>query len=550
MINKINEEENNRSKFKFIVSWAIFLTLMSGSDNLSAKKIESSFLDKNKIEIKCNIEQALNYSSSHYYIGDSLDIYGINEFVLFWQEEKAFLKDRVSKNSFIDINIIDRVSFNELNWDFLIYSWNDEQTKFGSYKKYNLKLPSDLKLWELASIIKRVNEITFDGEMPDDASSIEIKKNIQWVIVYLLSLKEKHDRKEVKKAINKYYKLYQYYFPWEDLDIDFMSTNQKQRSTKHFSNTIKNLDAKYGWYSFDIIERVIDESVVNNIYSHFFESFFENGSEMLSNISWLKTRLNIDKLKSDLQTVRKTKNKNLIVKKEKEILNYVITGIRALELEKDNIYSTVYSASSPTEIIKTWDIACVWYSIISNNILEDIGISNDVVMEPWHSLCTVYLADWKKYLFDALRNDKIIKYSTVWHDGAWNIINYKLWSWLQETNKIIWSNWNSQSVIITQILANKANGITGEDKESYKQKLYIFDRAINILNTNPEIFYAKAYVLKELWKHQEALLAIDCSIKLSPTNSISRLLKSMICENLWDFSAADFANKQFEKLRK
>ena len=136
--------------------------------------------------------------------------------------EKNYFEDQAEYGAFREIlwaldhitpEYISREEFNSKKWDFLKENWKDKFWKF-----YILYLPRDLKIYELPSIILRVNKITFWEDMPEYASTKELQIKIVMVVDVLvgrLSWASWKDRKEIERALKKYYKLYSQLF-WDE----------------------------------------------------------------------------------------------------------------------------------------------------------------------------------------------------------------------------------------------------------------------------------------------------------------------------------------------
>jgi len=465
--------------------------------------------------------------------------------VLAWKEEIEFFKWWLKAFSFIDVKFIDRNDFNNLKWEFLekASDWVSQSDKNVSYK---LRLPKDLKIWEIPGIVKRVNHTTFWDTLPEEASYEEMKRNIESSIIYILSLKTDYNKSDIQKSINKYYKLYQTYFPWENPRIDTTGVENKDEWTYEFKSKIENIDRKFNPYWVSLISKKIDNVIANNFYNHFFEAFFEHWTELLSDIGNLKEEIGISDMKKQLDLAKKSWNKYTIAKKEKEIVKKILSGIHDYWFQTESVYKPLFETSIPTEILKTKEITCVWFSIISDQFLGEVWISYNVLISPWHSSLSVTLSNGKQYLFDPLSGDELVPYVKTWVTWWRENISYNIDGEQKKDQIIYWQD--SENILINQILWNKEHTIFGYGEESLKKKLYILERSIAIFDKNPFMWYNTAYVNEKLWNNEKALIAINKAINLNPKNAECWSMKAVICLNLDDLTWRKFAKNMYEKL--
>jgi hypothetical protein len=142
-----------------------------------------------------------------------------------------------------------------------------------------------------------------------------------------LSLKTENNKKDIQKAINKYYVLYQTYFPGENPRLDSTRTDNKNLGEEYFKEEMQQINNDFNNYGIQFLTSKIDQSIAKNIYTHFFEAFFENGTEILGNIDNIKQDTQISDMKKQLDKVKLSKNMKIIVQKEKEILNKILLRI-------------------------------------------------------------------------------------------------------------------------------------------------------------------------------------------------------------------------------
>lgn len=538
MINVISKKiSKNKNILNLIVSisWAILLTFSS----IDWKAAEIQRWDW--------INKATETSYKVVNIHDALDSKAIAP-----DQNIKFLKDRVESFSFFDLKTVSRDEFEGLHWDFLQKSWK-WSLEWWDTISHTLYLPDIIYIWDLPDIIKKINNLTFGDSLPDNASYIEIQRNIESAMIYILSLKTDKNKKEIQKTINKYYKLYQEFFPWETPNIDTTNNSTNiDKWTYYFKNSslkeTKDIKNKYPNIESDFLIKKVDMAVADNIYQHFYESFFEHWSEMLSNIWTLKEDMWLEKMKSELEKIKKTWNKLDISKKEKIILNNIMKYVHNFWFITDYIHKSIFETSIPSEIIKTKEITCVWFSILANNILSDLWIKYNILYSPWHSLVNVELSNWDKYLFDLLEHDKIVKYKEIGKIWWWQEISYNI-GWENKQTKII--EWvNSEKILIAHILENKQTIIPTDTKKDLIRWLSILNMAKKLSPQIPAIHYSIVRSQYKLENYEDALISINDALKLSPKSLKFRRKKISICLKLDDMDGYDYANDMYDKLSK
>ncbi len=322
--------------------------------------------------------------------------------------EFKFFKERLALNTFITPKIIPRAKFERMQWNFLIQQEDmiPETNQFA----YKLYLPDSMTISEIPTIIRKVNMQTYHGQIPEYASTMDVKKSLEYTIKYLYANKNPQNEKEMNEAISKYKKLFKDYFPWQKLDS--LISNKKINSDFLDDMAALSKDAEL----LSNVENILSTA----IYQEFLESFYEVGQNIIEEIPRLQFELWIDKLKAELQTARKTKNTQLISKKEKEVANKVISVIYHFfeKYQKSFMYLTSIDKSFAPEIAKSNKANCVWRTIISDRILNELWLQHHVNLmfgyrTNHHVTATVTLANGEEYFFDPLLDSSIVKQKTM-----------------------------------------------------------------------------------------------------------------------------------------
>lgn len=369
--------------------------------------------------------------------------------------DEIFLKNKIERkvfsewlktNTYIEVDYsVSRDHFNNLKWDFLVEKWETKDW----IKKYKLFLPKDLKIWELAWIILRINKITYQDEIPKHAISQNIKAIFEKAIFELLKLKRKHswtkEEKRLEKSISKYIKIYEKYFPQEDLS-KFSSENLDNQIFNHYPNLqqIRELWNLEKTNSVIEAEREIDDWLSDNMKSWIDIAIFEKAKQTLFNfmqtftnedyedVKWekdvhfrftkffdeveqdLKDAIWIEEAKKELDLLRKNWDKQEIIKKEKEVIQKILYVI-VNNYPRNNSSDAKENAwnSSPINILENKEMVCVWKSILSHVFLEYLWIKHYWANLPWHSALVVELSNKEKYYFDATNLQSPKKYNLM-----------------------------------------------------------------------------------------------------------------------------------------
>jgi hypothetical protein len=238
----------------------------------------------------------------------------------------------------------------------------------------------------------------------------------------------------------------------------------------------------------------------------------------------------------------------IIVQKEKEILNKILLRIYNNWFSYKDNSEFLYNTSVPADIIRTKNITCVWFSILSHSLLSDLGIPYTITLSEWHSAISVTLTNGKNYIFDALQYDHIIPYNIVGNRGWRTDITYKNNEQLIQDKIIAWDD--ADKTLISQILANKEQTLKWEDKKTLQERLWILERSLSVYNRNPFTRYNIAYINERLWNTQKGIIAINNAIKITPDLAIYRYMRYSLYSNTDDIQERQRSKDIYENLEK
>ena len=479
---------------------------------------------------------------------------------------------------------IEREEFESMRWEFLVESWED---KF--WKKYNLYLPKDLKINETPSIILRVNKITFWENLPEYSSTQELKVKIVDIFDKLLKKLNSSNEIEIRKALKKYYLLYEQLF--------WTSEANKLNKPEYRSEILSVTD--YNWYRGPILKiqtqenlwellEEVEDSMSQELSNHFLETFFENGVNMLryglmtltreefeeiklKSETWeeeintskvvlenldieeqrFRDKIWIDDLKLELEEARKTNDKELIIKLEKKATNKILETLYTTYPYQFNSDRYWYN---PNGILESKEMYCVWFSLVWHSFLSELDIKHNWLNIPIHSALEVFI--WgKSYYFDATYSSKIYElkwWKFVKNDGRnWTYRKFSI-SMNEDINFFIHRNiaisWDPdifffKKVLLPQILNNKWNSLN--KKWDYDLWIEVFDIAMNIDSRFAELYSNKWNSLNKKWDYDWSIEMIDKAIGINPNFAVFHNNKWAYLFNKWDY---DWAIEMYDKV--
>jgi len=453
-------------------------------------------IDKNdKNTTYVNIDKQLP-SSDIYYPGDSSEKKTLESLAFDDALGLNFFKERLKFNTFIEPIVVNRITFDGYKGDFLV-----KKSAQNTYRQdeYTLYLPDSMKISELPALIKKVNRETYGEMLPESASTIEIKHKIEYTLQYLLSIKNETNKDEMQKAISKYYQLFEQYFPGEKPNV---LNSHKNIENDYFTalEDVKNNDKLV-----ESIEDILSES----LYEHLFEAFFEMWSDMIWEVGKIKTTIWINILKQELQIAKKTGNKEVIAKKEKEIVNKMLFTLNAFyEKHKKDDFKTEFEMSQPSEIIKYNMANCVWLATIGHEVLTELGIDHDSRLMFGHIALSVKLTNGKEYFFDPKSENTLIDMKIAKKNNNSEEL-------VLGNDTIFTIRWDNERMLLSSILFNKSKNLIGIT--NIKEKIFYMEQAVDMEWEKNSIFL---YILADAYdidkQYDKALVSIEKAIELTP----------------------------------
>jgi len=488
-----------------------------------------------------------------------------------------YFEDQASYSAFSEIldtldhlspKYISRREYNNKKWNFIEKNWKDRIAD-----KYILYLPVDLKIHELPSIILRVNKLTFWDDLPEYASTNELKVKITMTIDFLLSKNLKNNKVD-QKAIKKYIKLYSQLF-WKE-EANKLNKVEYRNSIIQISNNDRYKSYEQKLISIgtkENLSNLLDETeqlFVKELDIHFWETFFERWINMLRMgmktytqkehyyTSSKKEALDMRNEAAEIWAYSYTVNpKTREFEKEKIIKN---TEILVLREKIDNLDDEERFLRDKMQIdaIKAllneyrdnWDIDKIneLELFASNRVLEtlyeypyklldsDWGykpsniLSNKEVYCVWFSLLWhSFLSElWIKHKWLIIPNhsalEVIIWWKSYYFDWSFSekITAMPEMSWSRTDNKkfkywnIIreWKSGDPEKILMQSIYNNLSINLS--KKRKYEEYLVVINKEINLYPNEIENYKTKSLILRLLNKLEDSLIVSNQILEIEP----------------------------------
>lgn len=451
--------------------------------------------------------------------------------------EKQVLKEWLKLNSNIEINYIDREEFNNLKWDFLKETWKNKVWA----NNYTLFLPEDIKTYELISIFSRISKLLKKNEKEENNSLNNLKYYILKALYEnnkLLKIeKDEQYKKEIEKNITRYIKFFEELFP-ENSIPDFRNswfnaesyieikhkTNIKVLSElSEFKDSIeaeKEINLWLEEWIKDTIKRISFE-LWKDIIFEFLETFSKEDSKKIEWNDNIKTNLfnfftenkeklwkylQVEKLKQELDEVRKSWDKRLISEKELQVSKILLNVLYSNYPRNNSIEWSINAwNSSPMHILETKEMVCVWKSIIWHTFLEYLWIKHYWANLPRHSALVIETSNWKKYYYDPtnLILPKEINLENTKIEWDYYIIPW-LYHQNNEYNKL--SIWDSETTLMWHININKWISLVKQWK--YNEAIIYLEEAIKQNPLNVDFKFYIIWLYEKIWNYEKALFKL------------------------------------------
>jgi len=445
---------------------------------------------------------------------------------------------------------ISRQEFDELEWNFLVETWED---KFWNH--YNLFLPEDLVYWELLYFIDFLtNKFNLQNYIPFEKIFSQVK-------IMLVIILRQDWRIEELKYLQKKYNLS------DELLNKLLSQNLKYSHSKNFINLVK-LKRESNWQNVDVWKDKEDLEICFNelkglFWQEFDLTFFRKWVNMLSlwmmtitqteqeklieENEWsecfitrvdfkkldvkkklLREKIGMDEFKQELEKARKSENQELINKLELEVANKILNVLKNYPyiVNEQNYWYKI------NKILKYKEIYCVWFSLIWYAFLKELEIKNNWLDITKHSALELIIW-WKKYFFDpTITSNELLEFEYWKKVWAYNEVDlYSI-----GVVKLLIQSWNSEKILLSQIYNNKWNSL----KESWRieEAIKMCDKAIELNPNYSDIYTNKWNCLNELWKFEEAISSYDKAIELNPNFFLIYNNKWNSLHNLWKYEEA------------
>lgn len=264
-------------------------------------------------------------------------------------------------------------------------------------------------------------------------------------------------------------------------------------------------------------------------------------------LPFLKTKLTdalkLPILKSELEKVRKTGDKNLISEKELAIAKHIQEKVSSFD------YQTM--ANIPSEMIKTAEINCLGSALLGGLLLEELDISYLAVILFKHASTILITSDGKWYRQDFTSWTAKMKrnYTEITPEIVENeqeriklqeqkegtlVLNWKPWSKISDHLSIYISSpekWLQSSIYNNQ-------GISfSEGKDTFKAKKS-FKKSLQVQGDNARAYYNLGVNLWGLWRYDEEIQYYKKAIELDPNYGEAYNNLGLIYSNLEKYEDA------------
>ena len=439
---------------------------------------------------------------------------------------------------------VSREEYTSLKWNILQETWKDKFWVF-----YDLCIPKDLKQWEILFFINLLNK-KFDLEKYSEINDILQKtKIIVWIIcrdekrhnsypeLYLDRLVLEYNldpefveriknneikiNKENKDFIKSIKKERKYWLRWNNTKLWDNGEDVGNWTEQLWDLLLKELDLTFlrKWldmirFGMEIMTQADQKAIKKKKWTILTQT---ETKELDKKVMLLKDKIQIYKLKKELEKARLSWNKEEIEKLELEATNTILAWIR--EFPYQNTNNNYWYQPNKLPLHK--EVQCVWFSLLWHAFLTELGINHNWLSVPWHS-CLEVIIWWKNYYFDWTFANKVIEFEYWKEKGAYKEILLK---WIKLFNsKWYAKSWKTEEVLLSHICNNKWNSFLGD--KTYKESIKMFNKAIKI---NKDYYLAirnkwfSVYNLFKKWtygelseSYKEALDLINKSFSLYP----------------------------------
>jgi len=446
-----------------------------------------------------------------------------------YQEESDYktLTNLLKTLNNITPNFVTREIYESKKWKVLEKTW-----KVGKFEKYDLYLPTDLKVWEQLYIINLlIKEFNLEKKSNFNQIISDIKVLV-WIILkdkweegedYLLQLVREYklDESFVVKILRHKITPTKETKWFIDTIKQWVNWNDEvvERWTKELSWILsKEFDLTFFRRSIDMInlamktitlaeqKSLIEYCEVNGykkLISEKWELIYKKGEEMIvindlnskldKNALLLRNKIWVNKLKKELNQARKSKNKEKIIEVEKKATNLILENLSnyPYKVTKNNYWY------QPKWIVENKEIHCIWFCLIWHAFLKELWITHNWLQSEDHIFLEVNIW-WKTYWFDPtyLRKIEEIRYT--------------------QTNKIF----------------KGVQYILEDNEKTENLEVKVFKDVENLLLSN--IYKMKSLELIKEEKREEALKMIEKSIELTPDNLYLYNEKWNVLTSIWD----------------
>ncbi|MDD3303006.1 MAG: tetratricopeptide repeat protein [Candidatus Gracilibacteria bacterium] len=407
--------------------------------------------------------------------------------------------------------------------------------KVGRFEKYNLYLPSDLKVGEQLYII---NLLIKEFNLEKKSNFNQIISDIKVLVGIILKDKGEEGEDYLLLLVREYnldesfvVKILRHKITPTKETKGFIDTIKQgvngndevvEKGTKELSGILsKEFDLTFFRRSIDMInlamktitlaeqKSLIEYCEVNGykkLISEKGELIYKKGEEMIvindlnskldKNALLLRNKIGINKLKKELNQARKSKNKEKIIEIEKKATNLILENLSnyPYKVTKNNY------GYQPKGIVENKEIHCIGFCLIGHAFLKELGINHSGLQTENHIFLEVNIGG-KTYGFDPtyLRNIEEIRYNQInkIFKGAQYIENNK-----EKTEKLEVQVFKDvEKLLLSNIYKMKSLELINEEKKD--EALKMIEKSIEITPDNLYLYNEKGNVLTSIGDNLE-----------------------------------------------
>lgn len=216
------------------------------------------------------------------------------------------------------------------------------------HQEKKLYIVDTITINQIPVLIKHMTSITYGSDVPNQAVSHSIQKNLY---TYIQILQSHKDTPQATDLMTQY----------KDLYIQLYPTAQDPMTVEDDSLLDRQLYTYYAAQHTDAMDmsRVVDSLLTDDIVGGLYTAVFEHGAKKIAAVSNLDNAIPMQRYQDQLTKTTATGNKPALAAQQKKIITDIISIINKSDLSKKSYGRSFLDESVPTKIMQTKQIACV-----------------------------------------------------------------------------------------------------------------------------------------------------------------------------------------------